>query len=237
MPAPLVGLAVGAAARAVAKKVASNAVKSAATKKLVKEAAKKKPLANPKSGVRVKSAAKQQPNKPNETKMVYKINDSGGRAYNKAIKEYNSMPESGRFGSAAERQAMGIEIMSKAPVGRKVSITGKKLNQAEARKATTPKNINTANPFANRVKINTDPTKPKGIFGPLKKKAAAANTPANRAKAQANVRGLKVANKRINKMEDVPAGVSARFNATNSRLAKEAAKKKITKSKPKNRGK
>jgi hypothetical protein len=54
MVAPLVGLAVGAAARAVAKKVASNAVKKAATKKLVKEAAKKKPLATPKSAVKVK---------------------------------------------------------------------------------------------------------------------------------------------------------------------------------------
>ena len=46
------------------------------------------------------------------------------------------------------------------------------------------------------VKINTDPTKPKGVFGPLKKKAAAANTPANRAKAKANARGLKAANKK-----------------------------------------
>ena len=54
MVAPIVGLAVGAAARAVAKKVASNAVKSAATKKLVKEAAKKKVLAEPKSAVKVK---------------------------------------------------------------------------------------------------------------------------------------------------------------------------------------
>ena len=53
MVAPLVGLAVGAAARAVAKKVASNAVKKAATKKLVKEAAKRKPLAEPKSAVKV----------------------------------------------------------------------------------------------------------------------------------------------------------------------------------------
>ena len=53
MVAPLVGLAVGAAARAVAKKVASNAVKKAATKKVVKEAAKKKPLTNPKSAVKV----------------------------------------------------------------------------------------------------------------------------------------------------------------------------------------
>ena len=53
MVAPLVGLAVGAAARAVAKKVASNAIKKAATKKVVKQAAKKKPLTEPKSAVKV----------------------------------------------------------------------------------------------------------------------------------------------------------------------------------------
>ena len=41
------------AARLAAKKAATNVVKKAATKKLVKEAAKKKPLATPKSGVRV----------------------------------------------------------------------------------------------------------------------------------------------------------------------------------------
>jgi hypothetical protein len=40
MPAPLVGLAVGAAARAVAKKVASNAVKKAVTKKAVAKTTK-----------------------------------------------------------------------------------------------------------------------------------------------------------------------------------------------------
>jgi hypothetical protein len=45
MVAPLVGLAIGAAARA--------AIKKAATKKLIKEAAKKKPLATPKSAVKV----------------------------------------------------------------------------------------------------------------------------------------------------------------------------------------
>ena len=137
-------------------KIVKSVVKATTkTKPSLKAAQKAKPLANPKSGVKVKPAAKQQPNKPNETKMVYKVNESGGRAYNKAIKEYDLMPESGRFGSAAERQAMGIESMSKAPVGRKVSIAAKKLNQAEARKATTPKNINTKNAFSNRIKINS----------------------------------------------------------------------------------
>jgi hypothetical protein len=59
MPAPLIMGAAAVAARLAAKKAASNVVKKAATKKLVKEAAKRKPLATPKSGVKVKPAAKQ----------------------------------------------------------------------------------------------------------------------------------------------------------------------------------
>jgi len=62
--------------------------------------------------------------------------------------------------------------------------------------------------------------------------------PLTAAAAKANARGLKAANKptkagkvmkkttSTKKMQDVPAGVSARFAATNARLAKEAAKKK-----------
>jgi hypothetical protein len=42
------------------------------------------------------------------------------------------------------------------------------------------------------IKINTDPTKPKGIFGPLKKKIAA-KSPEGRANVKANARGLKAA--------------------------------------------
>jgi hypothetical protein len=163
MVAPLVGLAVGAAARAVAKKVASNAVKKAATKKAVKEAAKKKPLATPKSAVKVKPAAKQRPNKPDAAKANYKASDGGYRAYGKAVKEYDSMPGVGKFGSAAERQAMGIEAMSKAPVGRRTSIQGKKLNEAEANKATTPVVSNRAVRSIRRgtktIKINSAPKK------------------------------------------------------------------------------
>jgi hypothetical protein len=45
-----------------------------------------------------------------------------------------------------------------------------------------------------KVKINTDSAR-KGIFSPLKKKMAAADTPANRAKAAAAARALKAANK------------------------------------------
>ena len=81
-----------------------------------------------KNSVKVKPASKPKPNKPNEAKILYKVGDSGGRAYNKALKEYDSMPEAGRFGSAAERQAMAIEAMSKAPVGRRTSIAASKLS-------------------------------------------------------------------------------------------------------------
>lgn len=80
-------------------------------------------MANPKSGVRVKPAAKQQPNKPNETKMVHKINESGGRAYNKAAKEYEA--GAGRHGNMYEMQDAARDAMFRAPAGRKVSITGK----------------------------------------------------------------------------------------------------------------
>jgi hypothetical protein len=46
----------------------------------------------------------------------------------------------------------------------------------------------------NKVTVNTDSAK-KGIFTPLKKKLAAANTPANRAKKAAAARALKAANR------------------------------------------
>jgi hypothetical protein len=48
----------------------------------------------------------------------------------------------------------------------------------------------------------------------------------NKVEAKANARGLKAANKPNKKMENVPAGVSARFAETNARLAKETLRKK-----------
>lgn len=154
----------------------------------------KKPLAEPKSAVRVKPAAKQRPNKPNEKKTFFKANDSTGRAYNKALKDYESMPEAGRYGSAAEAQANARDIALKSPIGRKPSITLNKLNQAEKRMATTPKRT-PAKPARNTVKVNTNPLKTSG-FSNLKRKISSMNTPANRAKAKANARGLKAANKK-----------------------------------------
>ena len=81
MPAPIVGLIVGGAVRAVAKKVASNAAKSAATKKLVKQIAKNKPLANPKSAVKVKLPAKTKGASYNAVKGTEKYTSSQRRSW------------------------------------------------------------------------------------------------------------------------------------------------------------
>lgn len=144
----LIGAGVKAAAKAAGKNV----------KPSLKAAKKAKPLANPKSGVRVKPAAKQQPNKPNETKMVHKINESGGRAYNKAAKEYEA--GAGRHGNMYEMQDAARDAMFRAPAGRKVSITGKKLSAIEKNKATTPqRSKDTAWSTKKAIKINSAPKK------------------------------------------------------------------------------
>jgi hypothetical protein len=153
MAAPLVGAAALAAAKLVARKMAKDTAKKS-VKKAIKTAKKSKPLAEPKSAVRVKPAAKQRPNKPNETKAFSKANDSAGRAYNRALREYNSMPEAGRFGSAAEAQANARDAALAAGVGRKTSIAIKKLTEAEKRKATTPKRT-PENPARTTVMINS----------------------------------------------------------------------------------
>ena len=153
MAVPIIGAAALAAAKLLAKKIAKDSAKKS-VKKAVKTIKKSKPLAEPKSGVRVKPAAKQQPNKPNEKKAFLKANDSAGRAYEKSIKQYNSMPEAGRFGSAAEAQANARDAALAAQVSRKTSITIKKLTDAEKRMATTPKR-SSLNPARTRVKINS----------------------------------------------------------------------------------
>jgi hypothetical protein len=159
MPAPLVGAAAAAAARLVAKKLGSKAAKkAAATKKQAATRAETVRIA--KNSVKVKPAAKPKPNKPNEAKMLYKVRDSGGRAYNKATKEYEQ--SAGRHGNMYEMQDAGREAMFRAPIGRKTSIQAKKLNQAEARKATTPrpsKDVVNSNPWETTVKINSAPKK------------------------------------------------------------------------------
>jgi hypothetical protein len=173
----------------------------AGVKAAAKAAGKKttKPLANPKSAVRVKPAAKQQPNKPDVAKNQAKEHNTryraGDSAYRQNIKDQTKPNYSG-YGQGSHGDAV-LEAniaQQEARIGRKAAILKKK---AETKPSISrPANNSTANPFANRVKINTDPTKPKGIFGPLKKKAAAANTPANRVKAKTNARALKAANKK-----------------------------------------
>ena len=135
--------------------------KAAAVKKQAAVRQETKRIA--KNSVKVRPASKPKPNKLNEAKILYKVKDSGGRAYNKALKQYDSMPEAGRFGSAAERQAMAIEAMSKAPVGRRTSIQGRKLNEAEARKVTNPevskRAVRSGQRGTKTIKINSAPKK------------------------------------------------------------------------------
>jgi hypothetical protein len=153
------------------------AAKAAGAKPSLKAAQKAKPLANPKSGVRVKPAAKTKPAPINTAKMSEKTYKSMGRYENK---QYDARFPEPQYDVGKTRD---------------MRIYNSK-NPSASSKASRPVQ-SPANPdFRPRVKINTDPTKPKGIFGPLKKKAAAANTPANRAKAANNARALKAANKK-----------------------------------------
>lgn len=108
--------------------------------KIIK-AAEKKPvrkLAEPsKASVKVKPAAKNVPNPPNKAKALEQGQASGGRAYNKASREYEQ--GAGKYGNMYEQQDAAREAMFKAPIGRKTSIALKKLTDAEALKATTPR--------------------------------------------------------------------------------------------------
>ncbi len=114
-----------------------------------------------KNSVKVKPAAKQKPNKPSQAKVNYKDTTSYNRAYNKFIKEYNSMPEAGRFGSAAEREANAIDAMGTLGLSRKANIVKKKISQTNKRKATTPTN-KTVNPVNKTIKINSSIPKRRG---------------------------------------------------------------------------
>jgi hypothetical protein len=106
MVAPLVGLAIGAAARA--------AIKKAATKKLVKEAAKKKPLTNPKSNVKVKPAAKNKPNPPSTAKLMMKEMKSGEGTSRKASIQIKNLPK--RATPVAEpANAFNVALRKPAP--------------------------------------------------------------------------------------------------------------------------
>ena len=117
-----------------------------------------------------------------------RINRARDLQWDKAEKSYEASNEISMTGLKSTNQ------------GRVVARGAGKKNQRKAdaiRKEATKENFYER--IRNPIKINTNPTKPKGVFGPLKKKLAAADTPANRAKTVNNTRGLKAANKPVSK--------------------------------------
>ena len=122
----------------------------------------------------------------NTTKAVVKAKTISNNVKVKAPDK--STPESVRIA----RNIVATEMAKRIKSGELAKTTASRVNTKAGNYLTS------ANPTgkAKVVNINTDPTKPKGVFGPLKKKLAAADTPANRAKAKANTRGLKAANKK-----------------------------------------
>ena len=114
-----------------------------------------------KNSVKVKPAAKQKPNRPNEAKAMYKYRNSRGRAYNSATREYEE--EFSRHGNWYEMQEIGQDALLSAKSTRKTNIAEKKLVQAERRKATTPKNQSTNyNPWVESIKIKSSIPKKRG---------------------------------------------------------------------------
>jgi hypothetical protein len=131
-----------------------------AVSKALKAAKKTKPLANPKSAVRVKPPAKTKPNKPNASKLKAMEHNTryraGESAYRQNMKDQTKANYSG-YGQGIHGDATleASIAQSEARVGRKAKVLSKKLSDTEKRKATTPKNANTASPFNNRIKINS----------------------------------------------------------------------------------
>jgi hypothetical protein len=124
MVAPLVGLAVGAAARAVAKKAATSAVKKAATKKAASVAQKKaykekvttpakrvvkEAKAEMKANERALKAAKQptRASKSNEVKMVNKLAET-----NRGMGQKN--PDAVRNAARVYDQIRGVQTRAAA---------------------------------------------------------------------------------------------------------------------------
>ena len=146
----------------------SGGVRGASGRGAVKPTLKGK-LAEPsKNSVKVKPAAKQT-----------------GNPFNMA-KSRESMLSSASRGGVTKGGSLGKAIDARKVTG----ITTSKLTPPN-KPSRTPDT-----PAKTTVKINTNPLKSKGIFDPLKKKIAASNTPANRAKAANNARALKAANKK-----------------------------------------
>lgn len=105
--------------------------------------------------------------------------------------------------AAAKRKAIstpGVKVIPKGPNATPYdaalrramgSYRMEKIKSGEYAKITAP---NVGTPKA-RIKIDTNPMKTSG-FSNLRRKMDAMDTPANRAKAKANARGLKAANKK-----------------------------------------
>ena len=113
----IIGAGVKAAAKAAGKKV----------KPSLKAAQKAKPLANPKSAVKVKGAAKPKPNKPDLAKLNYKKGSTIGRAEETAYRQNmkdQSKPNYSGYGAGSHGDA-SIEAMiagKEAVLGRKTRI-------------------------------------------------------------------------------------------------------------------
>lgn len=120
MANPIVKVGI-AAAKAAAKAAGKN------VKPSLKTAQKAKPLANPKSAVRVKPAAKPIPNKPNAAKTMFKNDSSRNRASDRTIKEFEKnvirhgeRPTDPSFGSKlAERVALNTQLKRKPNLKKK----------------------------------------------------------------------------------------------------------------------
>jgi|688.fasta_scaffold426440_2 prophage DNA circulation protein len=197
MVAPLVGLAVGAAARAVAKKAATSAVKKAAAAKRTKimaDAAKK---------AEANKIAKTIAKKPESSVKVVKAR---GKSYNKV---------------ANQKEAERLARTSRPKTASSKDLRGTAKQDYEVAKVKVSDNVTARVP----AKSNYEFAKDMSRFGKIQKQNAGPLKP-TKAEAKANARALKSANKGTKKMENVPKDVSDRFNATVKRLAAEEAKKK-----------
>jgi hypothetical protein len=137
MPVPLVGIAIGAAARLAAKKAAQEAAKRAAktaatrarsnSAAAAKAAAKKKPLANPKSAVKVKPAAKQKPNKPDAAKTQFKNDSSRNRTSDRVMKaaEKDEWNQASRNTDPSYSSKLGASAALRTPLKRKPNLKNK----------------------------------------------------------------------------------------------------------------
>jgi hypothetical protein len=123
-----------------------------AVSKALKVAKKTKPLANPKSAVRVKPAAKQKPNKPDAAKLKAMEHNTryraGKSAYRQNMKDQTKANYSGYGqGSHGDATLEASIAQAEARVGRRARVISKKLSGAN--------NSKTANPSTNRIKINS----------------------------------------------------------------------------------